>query len=309
MDDSIAQPGNRVSGFDIPGWKTAINWIAAILIALLFLISGVWKITDAPSAAVRMAQARIPEALSLPAAIMFGIAETFSAVLVLVPRFRRWGAWLASLMLIAFLVYFGINYNVLRGEECNCFPWIKRVVGPGFFIGDVVMLVLAVLAGLWARQSESLRSAGIVLGVVVVFALVSYGAAATRQTGRRAPDSIVVDGKPFSLQQGKIFVYYFDPECMHCADAAKRMAAMNWGDTKVVAVAVQQKQFGQQFMDMTGLARKGVLSPDVELLRKTFPFVSAPMGVAIENGREKAELTQFEGEEPGATLKKLGFVY
>jgi len=31
--------------------------------------------------------------------------------------------------------------------------------------------------------------------------------------------------------------------------------------------------------------------------------------VALENGRQKAPLTKFEGEEPGATLKQLGFIY
>jgi hypothetical protein len=31
--------------------------------------------------------------------------------------------------------------------------------------------------------------------------------------------------------------------------------------------------------------------------------------VALENGREKASLTKFEGEEPGAALKQLGLVY
>src|SRR5579885_1383440 len=130
MSHSMAQPDRALVSLEIPGWKTAVSWVAAILIALLFLISGLWKITDATGAAVRMAQARIPEALSLPAALFFGITETFAGVLVLVPRFRRWGAWLGSLLLIAFMIYVGVNYNALRGEECSCFPWVKRAVGP-----------------------------------------------------------------------------------------------------------------------------------------------------------------------------------
>ena len=42
------------------------------------------------------------------------------------------------------------------------------------------MLGLAVLAGIWSKRSENVRSAALVLGAVVVFALVSYGVAATR---------------------------------------------------------------------------------------------------------------------------------
>jgi len=48
---------------------------------------------------------------------------------------------------------------------------------------------------------------------------------------------------------------------------------------------------------------------DLELLKKTFSFVAGPYGVALENGRQKAALSQFDGEEPAATLKKLGFAH
>jgi uncharacterized membrane protein YphA (DoxX/SURF4 family) len=212
MNDSMAQPDRAIAPLELSGWKTVAGWTGAVATALLFLVSGLWKITDAPGAAVRMAQARIPEFLSLPAAVSFGIAETFGAVLILVPRFRRWGAWICSVLLVAFLVYIGLNYNALRGEECNCFPWIKRAVGPGFFIGDGIMLALAIVAGIWARRPEGVRGAVLVLCAVSVFALVSYGVAATRQTGTKAPDSVMVDGKPYSLQHGRILIFFFDPE-------------------------------------------------------------------------------------------------
>jgi hypothetical protein len=243
--------------------------------------------------------------LSLAAALLLGIVETFAAVLILVPRFRRWGAWLISLLLIVFMIFIAVNYNALHGEECQCFPWLKRAVGPGFFVGDGIMLGLALLAGVWSKRSENLRSAALVLGAVVVFALLSYGVAATHNSGVKSPDSAMVDGKPYSLQQGRVFVYFFNPECTHCLDAARRMAKLNWGETRIVGVATEQPQFAQNFMQTTGL--KGVVSTDVALLRKTFPFGDPPAGVAIENGREKAALTQFEGDEPAATLKKLGF--
>ena len=307
MNDSMAQSGRTLTQLELPGWKTAASWVSAVLIALLFLVSGLWKITDAPSAAVRMAQARIPEFLSLPAAIGFGIAETFAAVLILIPRFRRWGAWLTGLMLVAMLIYMGVNYNALQGEECNCFPWIKRVVGPVFFISDALMLVLAVMAGIWAGPvAGSKRTAGVILAAVSVFALVSYGVAATRQTGTRAPDTIAVDGKPLPISHGKVFLYFFDPECLHCFDAAKRMAAYDWGGTRVVVLPVNQAQFAAGFLRDTGL--KADISSDAAVLRKLFPFVDVPAGVALDNGWQKAALTQFEGEQPAADLKKLGFV-
>ncbi|MCL4402097.1 MAG: hypothetical protein M1436_05465, partial [Acidobacteria bacterium] len=89
MNDSMAQPACLIGRLEAPGWKTAGSWTCGILISLLFLVSGIWKITDPTGAAVRMAQARVPENLSLAAAVLFGIAETFTGVLILVPRFRR----------------------------------------------------------------------------------------------------------------------------------------------------------------------------------------------------------------------------
>ncbi len=289
-----------------PGWKTSISWVASILLALLFLASGLWKITDAQGAAMRMAQAQVPESLSLAAALGFGIAETVAGVLVLTPRFRRWGAILAGAMLVAFMVYFAVEYNALRGADCSCFPWVKRVVGPGFFIGDGIMLLLALAAGAWSRPSESLRSAFLVLGVVVVFALVSYGVATARHLGTRAPESIEVAGQPYSLARGKVFLYFFNPECMHCFDAAKRMAQVPWRDTRIVAVPVETPQYAAGFLADTGL--KAVVTTDFPRLKQTFGYTSYPWGVALENGHEKSPVTKFDGDEPIATLKRLGFV-
>ena len=303
----MAQPHQALAELELPSWKTTLSWVSAILLALVFLASGLWKLTDAPGAAVRMAQARVPQSLSLAAAIGFGIAETFTAVLLLAPRFRRWGAWLGGALLIAFMIFIGINYNALRGAECSCFPWVKRAVGPGFFIGDGIMLALAVMAGVWARRAQNVRTAMLILGAITLFAAGSYGVAAMRQTGTKAPDTVTVTGKPYSLQEGQILIFYFDPECLHCLDAAKRMSKLNWGDTRIVAVPINMPQFAQGFLDDTHL--NAVISNDLPQLKKIFPFVSAPAGVALVNGREKMALTQFEDSEPADTLKKLGFIH
>jgi uncharacterized membrane protein YphA (DoxX/SURF4 family) len=302
----MAQPREALAEMALPGWKTAASWVGAVLLALVFLVSGLWKLTDAPGAAVRMAQALVPQSLSLAGAIGFGIAETLAALLLLVPRFRRWGAWLGGALLVAFMIFIGIHYNELRGAECSCFPWVKRAVGPPFFIGDGLMLALAVIAGVWARPAQGLRQALAVLGAVALFAAASYGIGAMRQTGVKAPDTVTVNGKPYSLQEGKILIFYFDPECLHCLDAAKRMSKLNWGDTRIVAVPINVPQFGPGFLDDTHL--KAVISTDLLRLKKIFPFVSAPAGVALVNGHEKMGLTQFEDKEPADTLRKIGFI-
>ncbi|HUQ91629.1 MAG TPA: MauE/DoxX family redox-associated membrane protein [Bryobacteraceae bacterium] len=291
---------------DSSPWKPVIATTCAVLLALLFLVAGLWKTTDPFGASARLAQAKVPGSLSLAAAVLLGTAEVFSGVLLLIPRFRRWGAWLTGAMLIAFMIYIGVFYNELRGEECQCFPWLKRSVGPGFFVGDGVMVLLAVIAGLWSRPSNNLRTAAMILGAVGVFAGASYGVNLAQNSGAKAPPAITVDGKRTPLDLGRVFLYFFDPECMHCDEAARRMAKHNWKDTTVIGIATRQPQFAAEFMQSTKL--KGGVSPDVDLLKGTFPFGDPPYGVALEHGRQKAAFPIFDKNEPEASLRKLGFI-
>jgi uncharacterized membrane protein YphA (DoxX/SURF4 family) len=306
MHDSMAHAVDESAPLEWPAWKTWVSAISAVLLAILFIVSGVWKVTDPLAAAVRMAQAKVPNVLSLPTAVGFGIAEAFAGVLLLVPRFRRWGAWLTGLMLVAFLIYIGVLYNDLRGEDCNCFPWVKRAVGPAFFIGDLIMLAMAVLAGWWVRPSHGLRSASIILGAVCVFAFASLGIHLTRQSGAQAPETVMVDGKAFPLREGRVFLFFFNPECSHCNHSATELAKLNWGETKIVGVVTQLPQFGPDFMRETGL--KGVITADVNVLKNTFSFVDVPFGVALENGRQRASFPNVDPLLAAETLRKLGFV-
>ncbi len=288
------------------GWKATVSHIAAFLIAALFIVAGVWKITDPFGAAARLAQARVPGSLSLIGACLLGVGELFSGVLILVPRFRRWGAWLAGLMLVFFMVYIGAMYGELRGEECNCFPWVKRAVGPAFFIGDAIMLALAAVAGWWVRPSRGFRPAVLVLLAVVVFAGVSVGVNATLEASIVAPQSITVNGQPFALRDGRVFLFFYNPECTHCDHVARMMSGFDWkSDVRIVSVATEQPQFAGQFLSSTGL--HALVSDDVAPLRKAYSFVSTPYAVALDNGHLKSAFAQFD--QPGFQdeLKKLGF--
>ena len=302
----MAQAGDETVPLELPPWQRVISHLAAFLLALVYLISGIWKVVDPFAAGVRMAQAQFPQEISLPVAIFVGTCETFAGVLILVPRFRRWGAWLVGLSLLAFMAYIGYHYKVLRGDECNCFPWIQRLVGPMFFITDALMVVGAVLAGWWSRPSQGLRNAALIFGAVAVFAGVSYGISAARLKGTRAPDSIQVEGKRFPLHQGRVFIYVFDPECRHCDEAARVLAKHNWGATRLISVPTRQPQFAVEFVQSTGI--KAGISNDAETLRRAFKFVDPPFAIALENGYQRSMLTRFDAEEPAATLRQLGFI-
>ena len=311
MSHDAALPAHSPAGLEVPqGWRVGLNWTAAILISIVFLVAGLWKASDPIGAAARLAQAKVPEMLSIPAAIGFGIIETTCGVLLLIPRFRQWGAWIASLLLVAFMIFIGIHYNELVGAECSCFPWVKRAVGPQFFIGDGIMLLLAIGAGLGVRKPEGVQAAALIMGAVAVFAFTSYGMAAARNSGTKAPEFLTAeDGTQISLREGKTFVYFFNPACLHCLEAGRKLATLNWGDTRFVSVATEAPQDSQWFLEHAHLQGRGPISKDLDVLKRVFPFDLPPAGVAIENGYQKAMLLQFEGEEPAATLNKLGFTH
>ena len=290
---------------DMPRWKTTVATVCAVLIGVLFLVSGGWKIIDPIGASTKMMQMKLPGSIALPFTILLGIGEVWAAVMLFVPRLRQWGGWIISLMLVAFMLYVGWHYKALSGEECSCFPWMKRAINANFFVADGVMLLMSGLAAWWSQRSSGTRPAALIAATVAVFAAVCYGVAANRDMGAVAPPSVTVDGKPLSLHDGKLLVFFYDPICLHCADAAKKFSTHAWGDTKVLAVPIT-KAYATGFLTNTNL--KAALSYDVDPLRKVFPFKDPPYAVALEGGRAKALLNRFDDAEPAATLRQLGFI-
>jgi hypothetical protein len=292
-----------------PGWKSMAGVASAIVLSLLFLASGIWKLTDLDATAERMVQSLVPVALSVPVALAGAIYETFAGVLLLIPRYRRWGAWIAGLMLIGFMAYIGVLYDRLLGEDCNCFPWIRRVVGPAFFAGDAAMLAFAGIAAWWSRRSHGWRHAAVILACACLVACGSYALSAVRRSHADAPDTAIVNGQPFHLRQGRVLLYFFDPECSHCFAVAREMSKRKWGTTRIVALPTRQQRFAAGFVRDSGL--HAGISPDAESLRKVFPFTDPPYAVALDHGKATGRFNsgQMEGEAYYGTLERLGHLH
>ena len=289
-----------------PAWKNTIGTISAILMAVVFFAAGAWKLTEPFLFSQLLGELRVPADLTMPLGLAVGIGDTLAALLIIVPAWRRWGAILTAVLLIAYMGYLGINYHALAGKECNCFPIIKRTVGPGLFIGDTVMLVLAILAGVWARRSSGIRGALVAFATVLVFAAAAYGVNAAKNSGVAAPSPITVGGKPYSLDQGHIFLFFYNPSCLHCDAAARRMSKYDWKDTTVIALPTESPEWAASFLHDTGL--KALTSLDTAKERTVFHFMNAPYGVALEDGHEKAVIDDFDDSQPAKTLRSIGYV-
>ncbi len=224
------------------------------------------------------------------------------------PRYRRWGAWLIAALLVAFMGYIGLRYQALVGRDCSCFPWLKRAVNAGSVSGGRSHAARPPSVAAWfSRKPTSLRFPIIALVAISVLAGAGLGYNTIHQSGIQVPETITVDGKPFDIRQGNIFLFFYDPACSHCEEAARHMATYSWKkDVTVIGLPTNDPQWAASFLHDTKLVAK--TSTDSALLRKLFVFTSPPYGVVLENGRVKSILTHFDAPEPQPSLQQAGFV-
>jgi uncharacterized membrane protein/thiol-disulfide isomerase/thioredoxin len=294
-------------GLELPAWKNIVGHIAALSVAIIFLATGIAKMAVPYQVQTMFEQLLVPAWASLPLVIVLAIGEALGGLLVLMPRYRRWGAWLIAAMLVAFMGYIGLRYQSLVGRDCSCFPWLKRAVTPALFVEDGAMLAAALIAAWFSRKPSSLRFPIIALVAISVLAGAGLGYNTMHQSGIQVPETILVDGKPFNIRQGRILLFFYDPHCSHCEEAAQHMSTYGWKkDVTVIGLPTVDPQLAASFLDYTKLVAK--TSTDSALLRKLFVFTSPPYGVVLDDGRVKSILTHFDAPEPQPSLQQAGFI-
>ncbi len=305
MADVLVQP--RIGA---ARWQSTVASVCAILLGIIFLVSGGWKVLNPFKTGELLEQAKVPVGLGVLGASALGTFELFAAFLLFTPRFRRWGGLLGSGLMLFFIAWVGYYYPHLHGQECNCFPILKRTVGPGFFISDIVMLLFGIAAFLWSPRVTRFRIPVVAFLALVVLAGASFAVDFATRSHSNIPTPVIVDGKPANLTTGKVFLFFYDPSCMHCDAAAKFMSTLNWGDTRIVAIPTINPQWAASFLHDTHFTQAHT-SLEYKKLKQAFPFVDPPFGVALIDGHEKETFTQaqFEAPLPQPELHKLGFVH
>lgn len=291
-----------------PAWKSAVGWTAAVLMAVLWLVAGVWKLTDLSGFQVKMTQLLVPVGLSMPATLALVVSELTAGIMLLVPAWRRIGGYFSVLLLLVFMGYVAYNYEPLRGADCSCFPWIERAVGPAFFWSDGAMVALALAAAWFSRPPARMRQAAYAVAGVVAMTGVMFAVnqSATPAAAGELPVTIAVEGGELALTEGPVFLYFFNPTCLHCLDAGIAMSQYEWKAT-YVGIPTQDFDFGPQFVADAGL-KNVKLSPDLDRLKPIFPFEDVPFAVALNDGNVVAQLRFFEEPEMGEKLREIGFV-
>lgn len=308
MAQTVVQNAVNASHFETAHWKRMIATMCAIVLGVIFAVSGAWKVFSPLKAGELLEQAKVPAGLGVVGAAGLGVLELFAAFLLFLPRYRRWGGLLGSALMIFFIAWIGYYYPELVGRECSCFPVIKRTVGPGFFISDAVMLLAGMVAFTWSPRVRGWRIPLVAFATLVIAAGSSLFAHAVARQKAQVPVPVIVDGKPQNLASGKVFLFFYDPSCSHCDAASKFMSTLNWGDTRIVAIPTATPQWAAAFLHDTKL--KASTSFELAKLKKAFPFIDPPFGVALEDGRVKQTFgqAQFNEPSPAPDLKRLGFV-
>jgi peroxiredoxin len=122
----------------------ALLLAARLILAAVFVVSGVSKLFDLSGSQGAMRSFGIPERFTRAGGIALPIAEILIAVLLIPATTARWGALLALILLAVFVA--GISYSLSRGRkfDCHCFGQLTTSeIGPSTLIRNAVLAVLA----------------------------------------------------------------------------------------------------------------------------------------------------------------------
>ena len=161
--------------------------VARLVLAGVFVVSGVGKLLDLKGSENAMRGFGLPERLAKPAGLALPFVELLVALLLLPVATATFGAWAAAALLAAFIA--GIGYNLAKGKrpDCHCFgQFHSEPIGRPTLIRNGVLSAIAIYIGVsglagnpgpsfveWTRGSGMLES--VLLVLVVVEALVLAG--------------------------------------------------------------------------------------------------------------------------------------
>jgi peroxiredoxin/uncharacterized membrane protein YphA (DoxX/SURF4 family) len=122
----------------------ALLLAARLILAAVFVVSGVSKLFDLSGSQSAMRAFGVPERFTRAGGIALPIAEIVIAVLLIPISTARWGALLALILLAVFIA--GISYSLSRGRkfDCHCFGQLtSSEIGPTTLIRNAALAVLA----------------------------------------------------------------------------------------------------------------------------------------------------------------------
>ena len=121
--------------------------VAAVVVGVAFVAAGVFKLADGPAWPRQAADMGVGRSIAL---VVPWVEIVIGAVLA-AQLLEPWAAIAAALMLVAFTVVIGLRLLDGSRPPCACFgSRSKRPLGAYHLLRNVGLLVLAVVAAVWA---------------------------------------------------------------------------------------------------------------------------------------------------------------
>lgn len=154
----------------------ALLLICRLLLAGVFVLSGVAKLLDRAGSRTSLRDFGVPAAFAPAFAWLLPVAELACATMLLVPAVAWWGAVGGGALLVVFTL--GISVSLLRGRKpaCHCFGQLSsEPVGASTVVRNIALLVVAALI-VWQRDvaAESGMSAVAGEGSLVVLLAIAF---------------------------------------------------------------------------------------------------------------------------------------
>jgi len=139
--------------------------IARLVLAAVFVVSGVAKLLDLPGSQQAMRSFGVPESLAKPAGIALPVVEIVLAVLLLPHASAGWAALALLALLLVFIA--GIAYNLARGRsfDCHCFGQMTTSkIGASTLVRNGVLAAIALFIAGYGLAGDPGASLGETLG-------------------------------------------------------------------------------------------------------------------------------------------------
>ncbi|MBA2520500.1 MAG: redoxin domain-containing protein [Chloroflexia bacterium] len=159
--------------------------VARLVLAAVFLVSGLAKLFDLAGSQKAMRDFGLPEPVARIAGLGLPVAELLVAVLLLPTVTAPWAGWGAVVLLAAFIA--GISYNLARGNtpDCHCFGQLQsEPIGPATLIRNGVLVAIALFIGIagaaygpgpsivdWTQNMDGLAWVVLIGGLIIIAAL------------------------------------------------------------------------------------------------------------------------------------------
>jgi uncharacterized membrane protein YphA (DoxX/SURF4 family) len=135
--------------------RATIVELIALLFVVLFLYTGISKLMEYTVFAEQIAQSSLLQSVSGFIAWALPATEFIVAILLFLPRYRRWGLYATLALVIVFTAYIIAILSFSNEIPCSCGGVLEQLSWTGHIIFNTALIILAAVAIIFNRRSNA----------------------------------------------------------------------------------------------------------------------------------------------------------